>query len=134
MTFQLPATLAVRILGPRAFFGIVTVTFGLLTLCTAFVQSWQQMIALRVLLGITTSGIYPGITLLISSWYTRREQQLRFAFLQVGEVIVLATSGIVNFALNHLDAHSGLRGWVCVHRPSYRKNACLTWGRSNGCF
>ena len=70
------------------------------------------MIAMRVLLGICASGIYPGLTILISTWYTRREQQLRFAFLQVGEVVVLATSGIVNFGLNHLDRHNGLRGWV----------------------
>jgi MFS family permease len=101
----------VRLLGPRIFFACTTFAFGLLTLCTAFVQSWRQMIALRVLLGICTSGIYPGVTILISSWYTRREQQLRFAFLQVGEVVVLATSGILNFGLNHLDGRSGLRGW-----------------------
>ena len=80
------------------------------------------MIALRVLLGITTSGIYPGLTLLISSWYRRSEQQLRFAFLQVGEVVVLATGGIVNFALNHLDGRNGLRGWVSKFVPN-----CLKW-------
>lgn len=28
------------------------------------------------------------------------EQQLRFAFLQSGEVIILATGGIVNFAVS----------------------------------
>jgi actin cytoskeleton-regulatory complex protein SLA1 len=109
--FQLPSTLAVRIIGPRIYFSVTCFLFGLLTLCTAFVRSWRDMIALRVLLGITMSGIYPGLTLLISSWYTREEQQLRFAFLQTGEVFVLATGGIVNFGLNHLDHAGGLRGW-----------------------
>lgn len=109
--FQLPSTIAVRVIGPRRYFSGVCLLFGLLTLCTAFVTSWRQMIALRVLLGMTMSGIYPGLTLLISSWYTRQEQQLRFAFLQTGEVFVLATGGIVNFGLNHLDHAAGLRGW-----------------------
>lgn len=109
--FQLPSTIAVRLIGPRIYFSTVCFLFGLLTLCTAFVTSWEQMIALRVLLGITMSGIYPGLTLLISCWYTRQEQQLRFAFLQTGEVFVLATGGIVNFGLNHLDHVCGLRGW-----------------------
>ena len=109
--FQLPSTIAVRLAGPRAYFAIVTFLFGLLTMCTAFVKDWKQMIALRVLLGVTMSGIYPGLTLLISTWYTREEQQLRFAFLQTGEVFVLATGGIVNFGLNHLDHVGGLRGW-----------------------
>ncbi len=67
--FQLPATLAVRLMGPRLFFTIVTFCFGLITLvsnsyghlvtwlntkkCTAFIHSWQQMIVMRVLLGIS---------------------------------------------------------------------------------
>ncbi|KAL8723403.1 MAG: hypothetical protein Q9225_000319 [Loekoesia sp. 1 TL-2023] len=109
--FQLPATLAVRILGPRPFFALITFSFGLITLCTAFIHTWKEMILMRVLLGVAMSGIYPGLALLISSWYRREELQLRFAFLQCGEVIVLATGGIVNFGLNHLNGRGGLKGW-----------------------
>ena len=108
---QLPATLAVRLVGPRVFFATVTCGFGLITLCTAFIHTWKEMIVMRVLLGIFMSGIYPGLALLISSWYRREELQLRFAFLQCGEVIVLATGGIVNFGLNTLNGKGGLKGW-----------------------
>ena len=111
ITFQLPSVILLRFIGPRMFFCIVTTLFGVITICTAFITSWRQMIAMRVLLGITMSGIYPGLTYLISTWYTRREQQLRYAFLQSGQVIILATGGIVNFGLNHLDHKRGLRGW-----------------------
>ena len=113
--FQLPATLAVRILGPRIFFAVITFAFGLVTLCTAFIRSWKEMIVMRVLLGIFMSGIYPGLALLISSWYRREELQLRFAFLQCGEVIVLATGGIVNFGLNNLDGRGGIKGWQWMY-------------------
>ncbi|ERF70987.1 hypothetical protein EPUS_03266 [Endocarpon pusillum Z07020] len=109
--FQLPSTILVRIVGPRPFFATATVCFGLITFCTAFIRTWRQMIALRVLLGIAMSGIYPGLTYLISTWYTRSEQQLRFAFLQCGQVLVLATGSIVNFGLNRLDGHTKFRGW-----------------------
>lgn len=64
---QLPATIAMRFVGPPMFFSCTTVLFGLITLCTAFISSWKQMIALRVLLGISMSGIYPGLTYLIST-------------------------------------------------------------------
>ena len=57
------------------------------------------------------SGIYPGLSYLISTWYLRREQQTRFAFLQSGEVIILATGSIVNFGLNQLSGRGGLEGW-----------------------
>ncbi|KGY15801.1 hypothetical protein PABG_11036 [Paracoccidioides brasiliensis Pb03] len=54
--------------------------------------------------------VCPGLTYLISSWYTWEEQQLRFAFLQAGEVLVLASGNIMNFGLNHLDGQAGLEG------------------------
>ncbi|KAJ9656991.1 hypothetical protein H2198_004591 [Neophaeococcomyces mojaviensis] len=108
---QLPATIIMRFVGPPIFFSCTTVCFGLITLCTAFISSWRQMIALRVLLGVSMSGIYPGLTYLISAWYARRDQQLRFAFLQSGEVIILATGSIVNFGLNQLGGQHSLAGW-----------------------
>ena len=111
IAFQLPSTIAVRTFGPRIWFAFITFSFGLITMCTAFVTTWKQMIALRVLLGMAMSGIYPGLTYLISTWYLRDEQQTRFAFLQTGEVIILATGGIVNFGLNTLDGRGGLKGW-----------------------
>ena len=111
IAFQLPSTIAVRTFGPRLWFSFITMSFGLITMCTAFIHTWKEMIALRVLLGMAMSGIYPGLSYLISTWYLRREQQTRFAFLQSGEVIILATGSIVNFGLNQLNGKGDLEGW-----------------------
>jgi MFS family permease len=111
IVFQLPSTIAVRILGPRVWFTAITLAFGVITLCTGFVRTWQQMIVLRILLGAAMAGIFPGLSYLISTWYPRREQQLRFAFMQSGEVIVLATGSLVNYGLNRLNGRGGLEGW-----------------------
>lgn len=108
---QLPSTIAVRRFGPRRWFAFITVSFGIITMATAFARSWKQMIALRVLLGMAMSGIYPGLTYLISTWYPRREQHTRFAFLQSGQIIILATGSIANYGLNKLDGIGGLKGW-----------------------
>lgn len=111
IAFQLPSTIAVRTFGPRKWFAFITFCFGIITLGTAFIHTWKEMIALRVLLGMSMSAIFPGLSYLISTWYTRKEQQLRFAYLQSGEVIILATGGIVNFGLNQLNGKGGLAGW-----------------------
>ncbi|CAG8957491.1 hypothetical protein HYFRA_00011473 [Hymenoscyphus fraxineus] len=111
VTFQLPATIAVRFLGPRLMFSFITVGFGVITMCTAFINTWQQMVGLRILLGIMQSAIFPGLSYLISTWYTRKEQQLRFAFLQSGEVTVVGLGGFLNYGLNKLDGKAGLVGW-----------------------
>ena len=110
IAFQLPSTIAVRTFGPRIWFSVITFAFGTITFCTAFVTTWKQMIVLRILLGMSMAGIYPGLQVLISSYYTRKEQQVRFALLQTGEVFVLATGGIVNYGLNTLDGKT-LKGW-----------------------
>ncbi|KEF51813.1 uncharacterized protein A1O9_12150 [Exophiala aquamarina CBS 119918] len=112
---QLPATIMMRFVGPRIFFAAVTISFGVITICTAAITTWKQMIVLRVLLGISMSGIFPGLSWLVSAWYTRKEQQLRFALLQSGEVIILATGSIVNYGLNHLDHYHSLRGWQWMY-------------------
>lgn len=125
IVFQLPSTLAVRFVGPRIWFALITCSFGIITLSTAFIHSWRQMIALRVLLGISMSGIYPGLTYLISTWYTRKEQQLRFAFLQTGEVILLASGSILNYALNHLDGRAGLAGWRWMYLVQGLSTCCM---------
>ncbi|KAH8674708.1 phthalate transporter-like protein [Tricladium varicosporioides] len=111
VTFQLPATVAVRIIGPRLMFSITTVGFGIITMCTAFITNWEQMVGLRILLGVFQSAIFPGLSYLISTWYTRKEQQLRFAFLQSGEVIIVGLGAFLNYGLNHLSAVGGLTGW-----------------------
>jgi MFS family permease len=111
IVFQLPSTIAVRFFGPRIWFSFITCSFGLITMCTAFIHCWREMIALRVLLGMAMSGIYPGLSYLIATYYKREEQQTRYAFLQSGQVIVLATGNIVNFGLNQLDGRGGLAGW-----------------------
>jgi MFS family permease len=72
------------------------------------------MIGLRVLFGTLTSAIFPGLSYLISIWYTRKEQQLRFAFLQFSEVAVVGLSIFLNYEVNHLDGRGGLRGWRCM--------------------
>lgn len=66
--FQLPSTIAVRTFGPRRWFSLITCCFGSITLCTGFIQTWKQMIALRILLGASMAGIYPGLSYLISTW------------------------------------------------------------------
>ncbi|KAJ5902609.1 hypothetical protein N7495_003137 [Penicillium taxi] len=55
-------------------------------------------------------GIYSGLTYLISTWFPRREQQLRFVLLQSGGVLGLTTANIVSFGLNHLDGVASLDG------------------------
>lgn len=44
-----------------------------------FLNNWQGLAALRVLLGVFEAGLFPGCVYLVSSWYARYEVQKRMA-------------------------------------------------------
>lgn len=61
--FQLPSTILLRFIGPCLFFATITTRFGIITPSTAFIKTWRQMIALRVLLGHLHVGDLPWFEL-----------------------------------------------------------------------
>ena len=50
--FQPPATIVIRKVGPRNFISMITLFWGATMIGFAFVPTWTDLIALRMLLGI----------------------------------------------------------------------------------
>ena len=82
-------------------------------------QTYQQLIALRVVVGILEAGFAPGILLILSSWYKKAEQSKRFAVYISAAVLSGAFGGIIAGAITDgLEGKYGLRGWRwLVSRP-----------------
>lgn len=71
IVFQPPSTIIVRWLGPRIHLAGITVLWGTLMIGMGFVTQWDQLAALRVVLGILEAGFFPSCVYLLSTWYTR---------------------------------------------------------------
>jgi MFS family permease len=71
IVFQPPATVIVRKLGPRSFLASIVVAWGAVMIGMGFVKTWQELAALRVVLGICEAGFFPSCVYLLSTWYTR---------------------------------------------------------------
>src|ERR1700744_3590997 len=69
--FQIPSTIIVRVLGPRIHLGTITLLWGGVMIGMAFVNDWETMAGMRVLLGILEAGFFPSCVYLLSTWYTR---------------------------------------------------------------
>lgn len=86
--FQLPSSIIVRKLGPKAFLGGITFLWGIVMMvslmissstriqlipwqCFGFIHDWRVMLGLRVILGTFEAGLFPGAVYLLSLWYTR---------------------------------------------------------------
>ena len=75
--FELPANIAMRIVGPAKWLGAIGFAWGVVTIGMGFVHSWGALLVCRVLFGAFEAGLFPGSIYLMSCWYTRYEVQKR---------------------------------------------------------
>lgn len=109
--FQPPATVVLRKVGPRVFLSLITLLWGACMICFGFVKRWDQMLGLRVILGVLEAGFFPGCAYLLSTWYTRYELQKRNAVFYLIGSMASAISGIMAYGIMQMDGLGKLSGW-----------------------
>ena len=88
------------------------IVWGGLTCCMAAINDFEYLVVLRIFVGVFESGFAPGILLIISSWYKRTEQSLRFAIYISAAVLSGAFGGLLAGAISSgLEGVHGIRGW-----------------------
>ncbi|KAI5917759.1 MFS general substrate transporter [Camillea tinctor] len=109
--FQPLGTVLTRKIGPRWFLSSITLAWGVVMIGTGFVDSWQSLAGLRVLIGVFEAGYFPGAIYLISTWYTRFETQKRYTVFYGIGCVAGALGGILAYGLSQMEGLRGLRGW-----------------------
>ncbi|KAF2875211.1 major facilitator superfamily domain-containing protein [Massariosphaeria phaeospora] len=71
--FDYPANICLRKLGAARWLGLIGTCWGCLTIAMGFCQSWQAVLACRLIFGGFEAGMAPGSIYLLSCWYTRYE-------------------------------------------------------------
>lgn len=74
--------------------------FGLVSLCTAFVQSYPSMIVVRAILGIFEGGAMPGTAFLLSCFYKKAELFLRISIFIASSALASSFGGILAAGLS----------------------------------
>ena len=76
-----------------------------------FVEKWDQMVGLRVLLGVLEAGFFPGCAYLLSCWYPRDDLHKRNAVFYLIGSMASGFSGILAYGIMQMDGLADLRGW-----------------------
>ncbi|KAI1758783.1 MFS general substrate transporter [Hypoxylon sp. FL1150] len=114
MLAEVPANL---ILGsgkirPGTFLGGQMFILGVLGMCQGLTRSYGGLLALRFLLGVFESALPAGAIYMLSTYYTRREAAIRFAWFFNFALAGPLFSGLLAYALETtLDGASGYPGW-----------------------
>ena len=68
---EIPSNLVLKRVSPRIWLPLLTIAWGLVTMCLGFVKNYAGFMAVRAILGIVEGGLLPGMVLYLSGMYTR---------------------------------------------------------------
>lgn len=91
--------------------------WGTILMLTAVCHDHSGLWANRFFLGVSEAAVAPGLTVVISMWYTRSEQPLRQAAWFLGNTFAGIFGGIVSYGIGHIKT---IAPWkVCDSLPQF---------------
>jgi MFS transporter, ACS family, tartrate transporter len=109
--FEVPSNQFLVRTGPRIWLTRIMVSWGIITVLIAFVQTPVQLAVLRFFLGAAEAGFSPGIMLYLTFWFgkNRISRALSVFFIAIPLAMVIA-SPVSALILSHA-AWAGLASW-----------------------
>lgn len=109
--FEVPSNQFLVRIGARIWLTRIMVSWGIITILIAFVQTPVELAILRFLLGAAEAGFTPGIMLYLTFWFrkNRISQALSVFFVAIPLAMVIA-SPLSTFIISHA-AWAGLASW-----------------------
>lgn len=78
------------------------------------VKTYQGLVIARLFLGLTESGLFPGVTYYISLWYPRADRSMRIAIFFSAATFAGAFGGMLAYAIEQMEGIAGLHGWQWI--------------------
>ncbi|ORY78912.1 putative pantothenate transporter [Leucosporidium creatinivorum] len=114
IVFEIPSNIAAKIIGPGRWLPLLTVAFGLLSMCTAWVESFGSLIAVRFLLGAFEAGLLPGIAFYMSRFYRKNELVFRLSLYFVTAPLAGAFGGLLASGILKLPPIGNIHSWKLI--------------------
>jgi MFS family permease len=108
---EIPSNLALKKFRPSRWIAFLAVCWGIVSTLTGVVQSFGGLVACRLLLGLFEGGLFPGLTVYLTLFYTKKEIALRIGYLFVSSALAGACGGLLAYGIGHMDGVAGQSGW-----------------------
>ena len=110
-SFGFPSNLILHRIGAKAWIAFLMVTWGLVSMATMFVSGSASFYGLRLLLGATEAGFFPGIIFYLTLWFPRRVRGQMLGLFYLGVPLALIVGGPLSGFLLDQPLPGGLQGW-----------------------
>ena len=110
--FEIPSNMLLEKFGARIWIARIMISWGLVSAAFTFVSSAWSFYALRILLGATEAGFFPGMLLFLTYWIPAN-QRARVGAIFMTSIALACALGqpLSTFILDHMKGVAGLRGW-----------------------
>ncbi|KAF9569886.1 MFS general substrate transporter [Agrocybe pediades] len=103
-----------RRLRPSIYLSTMMLLWGIVMTMHGVIKDYGGLLTVRILLGATEAGLYPGIVFYITSWYKRSEMGTRVAIFFSSATVAGAFSGLLAAAISNMDGVGGKAGWEWI--------------------
>ncbi|KAI8339467.1 major facilitator superfamily domain-containing protein [Chlamydoabsidia padenii] len=100
--YQLPNNYLLQRVPLGRYIGSIVFLWGGVLTAMAFGHNFSQMMAMRFLLGLFEAGIYPSLTLLVSTFYRRTEQAPRLGAFWLCNGFALCLGGLISYGIGNM--------------------------------
>ena len=111
LLFDLPSNLLLQKVGPRLWIARIMISWGIVATCMMFIRGEHSFYALRLALGISEAGFFPGMILYLTYWFPSQERARAVAKFMTATSIAGVVGAEVSRVLLKLEGHGGLHGW-----------------------
>lgn len=105
------AVLLMKRFSPRIWMAGVIASWGIISMCQGAAQNFGGLMALRTLLGLAGAAFTPTQIFHLACWYPADRLPIRVAIIAATSNLAGTFSGILAFAISHLNGRFGLAGW-----------------------
>ncbi|KHK55462.1 membrane protein [Burkholderia sp. A9] len=108
---EVPSNVILHKVGARLWIARVMVTWGIVSVCMAFITGPTSFYLIRFLLGAAEAGFFPGIILYLGYWFPARRRAGVVALFMAAAPISTALGSPLSAALLEMNGVMGLHGW-----------------------
>ncbi|EJD40921.1 MFS general substrate transporter [Auricularia subglabra TFB-10046 SS5] len=120
--FEIPANVTIprslKRFNPRIWLPLLTLTWGIVSVCQGLIHNQAGLFAVRFFLGVTEAGLCTKCihrTIFVFSMYYRRsERHFRVAIFFGGAAVAGAFGGALAYGIGRMDGVGGKRGWAWI--------------------
>ncbi|KAK7955957.1 uncharacterized protein PG986_005179 [Apiospora aurea] len=111
VVFEIPCNIILKRTSPRVWLPTLTIAWGVVATLLGIVQDMPGFFVARFFLGITESGLFPGVVYYFSMWYKRRERQYRISLFFSAASLAGAFGGVLAYGIGQMSGIVWANGW-----------------------